>query len=104
MLSKITVIVLSLGCSTALFSQSKKPTEKCEGTCCKKETKRSSNLNSVAMLDTVKKREVSCKLTSPELRKRKEEIITVLKSKILEKQELADGYKYKFGADRKSVV
>lgn len=50
------------------------------------------------MLDTVKKREVSCKLTSPELRKRKEEVITVLRSKILETQELADGYKYKFEA------
>lgn len=50
------------------------------------------------MLETEKKKEVSCKLTSPELRKRKEEVIAVLKSKVLEKQELADGYKYKFEA------
>lgn len=50
------------------------------------------------MLETEKKKEVSCKLTSPELRKRKEEVIAVLKSKVLEKQELVDGYKYKFEA------
>lgn len=50
------------------------------------------------MLDTVKKRELSCKLTSPELRKGREEVIAVLKAKILETQELADGYKYIFDA------
>ncbi len=50
------------------------------------------------MLETEKKKEVSCKLTSPELRKRKEEVIAVIKTKILDKQELADGYKYKFEA------
>ena len=55
-------------------------------------------VKSVVMFDTVKTREVKCKLTSPELRKRMEEVIAILKSKILEKQELADGYKYKFDA------
>ena len=48
------------------------------------------------MPDTVRNREVTCKLTSPELRKRKEVVIAALKSKLLGKQELADGYKYKF--------
>lgn len=101
MLSKITVIVLCLCCSSAVIAQTKKATEKCDGACCKKETKEtktSSNIKSVVMLDTVKKRELSCKLTSPELRKRKEVVIAVLKVKVLETQELADGYKYKFDA------
>jgi hypothetical protein len=39
---------------------------------------------------------MACKLTSPELRKRKEEVIAQLKAKVLDKKELADGYSYKF--------
>jgi hypothetical protein len=42
---------------------------------------------------------LTCKLTSPELRKRKEEIISNLKTKILEKKELPDGYAYKFNGN-----
>lgn len=43
---------------------------------------------------------MTCKLTSPELRKRKEEVIATLKTQILEKKELTNGYAYKFsGAD-----
>lgn len=40
--------------------------------------------------------ELSCKLTTPELQKRKETVIASLKQKILEKQELKDGYAFKF--------
>ena len=48
-----------------------------------------------------KKGELSCKLTSPELRKRKETVIRSLKSQLLQKKELANGYSYKFvGSDR----
>jgi hypothetical protein len=39
---------------------------------------------------------MACKLTSPELRKRKEEVISKLKALVLEKKELPDGYAYKF--------
>jgi len=39
---------------------------------------------------------MTCKLTSPELRKRKEEVIAVLKTQILEKKDLTNGYAYKF--------
>ncbi len=48
--------------------------------------------------NTGKSEAVSCRLTSPELRKRKEEVVAVLKAKVLQKQELPDGYKYKFEA------
>lgn len=50
---------------------------------------------------TIKKKVVACKLTSPELRERKEKVIASLKVKVLDKQELKDGYKYKFeGSDQ----
>jgi hypothetical protein len=98
MLSRILIIAICFCYAHKVFPQAKKTTEKCDGACCKKETKNSSNVKSVVMLDTVRKRELSCKLTSPELRKRKEEVISVLKSQVLETQELAGGYKYKFEA------
>ncbi|MBN8876825.1 MAG: hypothetical protein J0I32_04710 [Sphingobacteriales bacterium] len=98
MLTKISLIAVCMCFSAAGFSQTKKPAEKCDGACCKKETKSSTAIKPAVMLETEKKKEVSCKLTSPELRKRKEEVIAVIKTKILDKQELADGYKYKFEA------
>ncbi|PWT75712.1 MAG: hypothetical protein C5B59_08190 [Bacteroidetes bacterium] len=98
MFSKPIIAAICLCCSGTLFSQTKKPAEKCEAECCKNEAKSSTIIKPAIMPDTIKKREVSCKLTSSELRKRKEEVIAVLESKILEKQELPDGYKFKFEA------
>jgi hypothetical protein len=44
--------------------------------------------------------EISCKLTTAELQKRKETVLENLKKKILEKKELKDGYAFKFeGSD-----
>ena len=44
--------------------------------------------------------ELTCKLTSEELRKRKETVLASLKKQILEKKELKDGYAFKFpGSD-----
>lgn len=39
---------------------------------------------------------ISCKLTTPELRQRKATVIALLKEMILEKQELANGFRYQF--------
>ena len=39
---------------------------------------------------------VTCKLTTPELQKRKATVIADLKSLVLERTELKDGYSYKF--------
>src|SRR5581483_10359579 len=39
---------------------------------------------------------MTCKLTPPELRKRKEQVIAQLKGLVLEKKDLPDGYRYKF--------
>src|SRR4030095_9323150 len=40
--------------------------------------------------------DITCKLTSQELQKRKEEVIASLKIKVLDKKELKDGYSFKF--------
>lgn len=50
-------------------------------------------------MNTTATKEVACKLTSPELQKRKEGVIASLKLKIIDKQELKDGYKYKFDGE-----
>lgn len=42
---------------------------------------------------------LACTLTTPELQKRKAAIISKLKMLVLEKQELADGYSYRFSPD-----
>jgi hypothetical protein len=43
---------------------------------------------------------LSCKLTTPELQQRKRTIIADLKSKLIEKSEIRDGFRYKFdGSD-----
>jgi hypothetical protein len=60
--------------------------------CAKSQANQSQDIMKAKNNDT----EISCKLTTPELKKRKETVIANLKSKILEKKELADGYSYKF--------
>lgn len=41
----------------------------------------------------------ACKLTTPELQKRKATVLASLKNKILKKKELPDGYSYKFNGN-----
>ncbi|QYH39219.1 MULTISPECIES: hypothetical protein [Cytophagales] len=44
---------------------------------------------------------ISCKLATPELRQRKATVIASLKEMVLEKQELVNGFMYKFdGSDQ----
>ncbi len=46
------------------------------------------------------KNQLTCKLTTPELRERKETVIASLKKQMLEKKELKNGFAYKFsGSD-----
>ena len=84
---------------------SKPAVQKCssEDACCSSDKTKQSTPNTktaFAMTAAVKTKQVACKLTTPELRKRKEEVIAVLKSKVLEKVELKDGYRYTFeGSD-----
>ncbi|SHN23327.1 hypothetical protein [Mucilaginibacter sp. OK098] len=53
------------------------------------------NQNTIAMLKSDKKA-FTCKLSSPELQKRKSTVIAKLKNMIVEKVELNNGFSYKF--------
>lgn len=46
--------------------------------------------------DNCDSNKLSCKLTSPELKKRKETVIASLKAQLLEKKELKNGYAFRF--------
>ena len=49
---------------------------------------------------SISSKELTCKLTSPQLQERKATVIASLKSQIIDKKELPDGYAFKFaGAD-----
>jgi hypothetical protein len=87
-------------------AQTKKPTThhcSSEADCCNQNKTKGTLQNPKTvfpMTTPAKIKQVTCKLTSPELRKRKEEVIAVLKCKVLEKEELKDGYRYTFeGSD-----
>lgn len=70
---------------------------------CKDESCLKSNAESTTSTMEAKNtdQEIGCKLTSEEMRKRKETVIASLKSQILEKKELKDGYSFKFeGTDK----
>jgi len=74
---KLNLILLLIGITHAANSQSK-PTA----------------------METAMKTPLTCKLTTPELQKRKATVIAELKSLVVERKELTDGYSYKFeGSD-----
>jgi hypothetical protein len=60
------------------------------------------NKNRWAML-TEPKTPFSCKLTSPELQKRKNTVLAKLKNLIVERIELEDGFTYKFNNTDKTI-
>lgn len=87
-----------LFCSLTSLEQT---TKACTGDCCKEGKPAVKAKQVVAMETATKKRVIACKLTSPELRERKEKVLAALKLKILDKLEFKDGYKYKFeGTDQ----
>lgn len=92
-------------CLLALL-QSCRNGDNCKSENCKKEKTESSdqitmNKNEITAKNT--DQEVSCKLTSPELQKRKETVIASLKKQILEKKELENGYAYRFEGNDKVI-
>jgi len=48
------------------------------------------------MTTTKAEKPMTCKLTSPQLRKRKEDVLSKIKALVLEKKELPNGYAYRF--------
>jgi len=65
--------------------------------CCKNEAPvKDSTKTSLTMKTIITRKEIACKLTAPEMQQRKAEVLASLKGKVLEKQSLQNGYKYKF--------
>ena len=98
---KLAIFLFFSLCSAGGFAQSKKSAVVCNDDCCKKApaTKISMTKPVSEMETTVSAKAITCKLTSPEMRKRKTEVLASLKSKILDKHELNDGYKYTFAGN-----
>lgn len=72
----------------------------CTDQCCSKDsTQKNTLVKPIKMENKSTKKEITCKLTSPELRKRKVEVIASLKKKVLTRVELSNGYKYKFSGN-----
>lgn len=103
-LSMILAVFLAIILMMPTKAQDDKNKEKCTGDCCanidhanKKDT---FLIKNTSMESPAKPKALACKLTSPELQKRKAEVLASLKRKILKKEELLGGYKYTFdGSD-----
>src|SRR5256885_16295968 len=80
MIRIILIITISLSIPSCNNPKDKKVTSVCSDNC-KAKSKTS---------------ELSCKLTSPELQKRKETVLASLKTQMIGKKELKDGYTFKF--------
>ncbi len=82
-MKRLFYLLLALTMTTIANAQTKTT---CSDACCKAKNK---------------KGELTCKLTTSELRQRKETVIKSLKNQILVKKELKNGYSYKFvGTDK----
>ena len=64
---------------------------------------KTSTLQKSAVMNDLKEKPMTCKLTSPELQKRKATVIAEIKKLIREKKELPNGYAYRFDGTDKNV-
>jgi len=60
-------------------------------------------LQKSAAMNDLKRKPMTCKLTSPELQQRKATVIAEIKKQIREKKELPTGYAYRFDGTDKNV-
>jgi hypothetical protein len=86
------LVILSVlyGCNTDSEAQCSKNCKDC------KNDRPTATSKTNSTMKTGNEKTLSCKLTSPELRKRKEQVIAKLKKQVIEKQALTNGFKYKF--------
>jgi len=74
------------------------PDKKCDKTNAKSDKKEGCGISCMAKN---KSGELSCKLSAPEMRERKETVLASLKKQVLERKTLENGYAYKFpGSDK----
>ena len=87
----VTICAGLMGCCTESGAQ-------CSTDCrsSKKQKKSTSISKTPEMSDRKTGKPLTCKLTTAEIRKRKEEVIDLMKRHVIEKKELENGYGYKF--------
>jgi hypothetical protein len=68
----------------------------CTDEACAKPQANKARIKQDSMIATNKDTDISCKLTTPELQKRKETVLAGLKGQILEKKEVPNGYAFRF--------
>ena len=89
-ISIILTIPLAMVCSNSIAQTATPPTTPAKTTACAPGCHASNQSG-----------ELSCKLSTPQLMKRKETVLKKLKHQVLETKELADGYAFKFpGTDK----
>lgn len=97
--------LLCIGCNG--ICQTNKANVSCSDDCCKDSVKNKktiqNNVSTISMNDSVKKKPITCKLTTPELQKRKTELLASLKVKVLKREELPNGYSYLFASTDKNI-
>ncbi len=76
--------------------------------CQQKSTEEKSDKKGASICDdkcqaTNKDKTLACKLSSPEMQKRKETVLASLKKQVLEKKELPDGYAFRFSGSDKMI-
>jgi hypothetical protein len=54
-------------------------------------------------MNTGETKQITCKLTTPKLQERKKTIITALKSRVLERTEVENGFRFRFKGDDENL-
>lgn len=89
----IVAVILILCCSLPAQAQSKA----CGKDCYNEKKDDPSKETSINTMETGNKTKVvACKLTSPELQKRKQAVLASLRQQVQAREELSNGFKYKF--------
>lgn len=88
---RVIFFLLALISMSGASAQNRKSNARCSDNCGKKTTKNNTSMNNSKI--------VACRLTSEELQHRKATVIAALKSAMLERTELENGYLYRFKGD-----
>ncbi|WP_162902995.1 hypothetical protein [Taibaiella koreensis] len=94
-----------LGCSAIALGQSGKKETACTGACCRPadNSQQPAAATKMAPEKSHWKGTMACRLTTPELQKRKASVIASLKKKITQRKELPEGFAYLFAATDNTI-
>jgi hypothetical protein len=100
----MTAVLIASGCNskpnTMAGNTKTNKKESCApgGDCCKDKTSKFATDSA-----SLSKGRIACKLTSPELQKRRATVLESLRKQIIEKKELTNGYAFKFPGTDKTI-